>query len=391
MVGDPGLHVGDLVAVGELNLEVRAELRLSARSLEEHDELASDREGESRPWSSSTRARHRSMPAVTPAEVATLPSRTKIGSGSTVTAGNIRARRSQLDQWVVARRPSSSPACASTKAPEHTEVTRRDSAGDPPDGRDRRRVEHQLADSFSPGDDERVHRAADVGDRGVDHDAQAARGPDGSGGRPDHLEGVAGAGAAAARGPEHLDRAGDVEGLGAVVGEDHDSAGQGDLLMDPSCGSRPVSAMPYPPLFLPSETTSGCAKRGHYDREHHKQRGLRSESEVEGEVDVGAEAAFLGVGDLEPEGLVEGDGLEPASRSSRGSPGSRRTLGPDRRARQGSPARSPGGAAHAPPPSARSRWSSAGCPVPDHFIPVDPGHEGDAVGVARARCRRGQG
>ncbi|MFI0875106.1 hypothetical protein ACH4TM_11945 [Streptomyces parvus] len=39
------------------------------------------------PWSSSTRASARSMPAVMPAEVITCPSRTKSGSDSTVTAG----------------------------------------------------------------------------------------------------------------------------------------------------------------------------------------------------------------------------------------------------------------------------------------------------------------
>ena len=66
------------------------------------------------------------MPAVTPAEVHTLPSRMKIGSGSTVTSGNSCARRAHVAQWVVALRPSSSPARASKKAPEHTEVTRRD-------------------------------------------------------------------------------------------------------------------------------------------------------------------------------------------------------------------------------------------------------------------------
>ena len=45
------------------------------------------RSATSRPRSSSTSASARSMPAVTPAEVHTLPSRTKIGSCSTVTAG----------------------------------------------------------------------------------------------------------------------------------------------------------------------------------------------------------------------------------------------------------------------------------------------------------------
>lgn len=76
------------------------------------------------PWSSSTSARARSIPAVTPAEVASLPSRTKIGSGSTSTAGWSRARCSQTVQCVVTRCPSSSPASASSIAPVQTETSR---------------------------------------------------------------------------------------------------------------------------------------------------------------------------------------------------------------------------------------------------------------------------
>lgn len=65
------------------------------------------------------------MPAVTPAEVAIGPSRTKIGSGSTWTSGYRRANVPQTRQWVVARRPASSPASARTNAPLHTDTTRR--------------------------------------------------------------------------------------------------------------------------------------------------------------------------------------------------------------------------------------------------------------------------
>lgn len=78
----------------------------------------------SRPWSSSTSASARSMPEVTPADVATFPSRTKMGSGSTVTAGCSRASRSQNAQWVVTRRPSRSPARASSMAPVQTDTSR---------------------------------------------------------------------------------------------------------------------------------------------------------------------------------------------------------------------------------------------------------------------------
>src|SRR3984957_12072982 len=65
------------------------------------------------------------MPAVTPAEVQTGPSRTKIGSASTLTAGKRRASSAQTDQWVAARRPSSTPDAASRNAPVQTEATRR--------------------------------------------------------------------------------------------------------------------------------------------------------------------------------------------------------------------------------------------------------------------------
>src|SRR5271169_1112551 len=65
------------------------------------------------------------MPAVTPAEVQTGPSHTKIGSGSTRTAGKRWASLAQYIQWVAARRPSSTPAAASRNAPVQTEATRR--------------------------------------------------------------------------------------------------------------------------------------------------------------------------------------------------------------------------------------------------------------------------
>lgn len=65
------------------------------------------------------------MPDDTPAEVNTSPSRTKIASGSTPTSGNARAMRAVWRQCVVARLPSSSPACARTNEPVHTDASRR--------------------------------------------------------------------------------------------------------------------------------------------------------------------------------------------------------------------------------------------------------------------------
>lgn len=66
------------------------------------------------------------MPAVTPAAVHTVSElRTKMGSGSTVTAGNSRASASANAQCVVARQPSSRPARAARNAPVQTLTTRR--------------------------------------------------------------------------------------------------------------------------------------------------------------------------------------------------------------------------------------------------------------------------
>ena len=101
------------------------------------------------------------MPAVTPADVHTLPSRTKIGSDSTVTCGctvgEVLARRSSASS---ARLPSSRPAAASTNAPVHTDATRRlrraSRATAPHELVVLRRVERTLA----ADDDERVDRAA---------------------------------------------------------------------------------------------------------------------------------------------------------------------------------------------------------------------------------------
>ena len=61
-----------------------------------------------------------SMPAAVPAPVTTWPSCTKSTSGSTSVSGNSSASWSVYIQWVVARRPSSTPAWPSTNAPLQT-------------------------------------------------------------------------------------------------------------------------------------------------------------------------------------------------------------------------------------------------------------------------------
>ena len=50
------------------------------------------------------------------------PSRTYMASGSTLIRGNARDSSPVCRQWVVARRPSSSPACAKMKAPVQIDV-----------------------------------------------------------------------------------------------------------------------------------------------------------------------------------------------------------------------------------------------------------------------------
>ena len=76
------------------------------------------------PWSRRTTCRHRSMLAALPAEVRMSPSSTNSTPGSTVTRGYRRASSPHSVQCVVARRPSSSPAAASAKAPVHSDTIR---------------------------------------------------------------------------------------------------------------------------------------------------------------------------------------------------------------------------------------------------------------------------
>ena len=65
------------------------------------------------------------MPAVTPAEVQTGPSRTKMASRSTSISGWRVSRIGHHHQWVVARRPSSRPSRARIIAPVQIATIRR--------------------------------------------------------------------------------------------------------------------------------------------------------------------------------------------------------------------------------------------------------------------------
>ncbi len=64
------------------------------------------------------------MPEATPAEVSTSPSSTNNTSGSSLTWGNKRAKRAASRQCVVAGRPSSRPAAASTYEPVQIDIVR---------------------------------------------------------------------------------------------------------------------------------------------------------------------------------------------------------------------------------------------------------------------------
>ncbi len=102
------------------------------------------------------------MPAVTPADVRTLPSATKIGSGSTSTCGKRRASSSHHAQCVVTRRPSSRPARGEQERP-------RADGGDAPRARrgggdpaDQLVVGERGARALAARDEQRVDRAADL-------------------------------------------------------------------------------------------------------------------------------------------------------------------------------------------------------------------------------------
>jgi hypothetical protein len=73
------------------------------------------------PCTCRTRCRHASIPAAVPALVITRPSCTYSSFGDTSAVGYRSASNAACFQCVVHRRPSSSPACPSRNAPEHTD------------------------------------------------------------------------------------------------------------------------------------------------------------------------------------------------------------------------------------------------------------------------------
>ncbi len=171
------------------------------------------------------------MPAVTPAEVQTAPSRTKIGSGSTFMVGYRRARSPQTDQCVATRRPSNAPVAASRNAPVQTDATRCARLA-------RCRTQSTSAGSAvaastpgPPRHDQRVHRDVHARQR-VRRNRKPRRGGDAFAPFGHHPQNI-GRGAAALHnllvgGGEHLKRPGDVEQLHIGIGQYFDDTGRAD-------------------------------------------------------------------------------------------------------------------------------------------------------------------
>ena len=225
VVGDPGLELAQRPPLGELRREVGAELGLAAGALEEEDQPARDLQRDLAPRSSSTSARERSMPEVTPAEVQTSPSRTKIGLGSTLSSGWRRASSAVEAQWVVTVRPSSSPARASRKAPEQTEVTRRERRAALRIQRIRPASSSALATPKPPATTSvsigpRQRAVVVLGSEPV----TAGAGRDRPGLLGDHLDRVGAAAGEGVRAGEHLRRPDHVQRLDPREGEDDDAS-----------------------------------------------------------------------------------------------------------------------------------------------------------------------
>ena len=183
VVGHPGLELAQRLAVGRLRGQLGAELGLAAGALEEEHEPAGRLERDlaaevllhqrERQVHAGGHARRGDHVAVAHEDRV----------GLDVTPGMARASSAQEAQCVVARRPSSRPACASRKAPVQTEVTRRErAAAARAASRPAARPRSAARDARAAGDDQRVDRALQrvEGAVGVERDARgAAAGPAG--------------------------------------------------------------------------------------------------------------------------------------------------------------------------------------------------------------------
>jgi hypothetical protein len=119
---DGFLHVPDRAAARPRHPHRGGELGLSARAPQVQHEPARHRLRQLGAVVLLDQRERQVDAAVTPAAVHTFAElRTKIGSGSTSTAGKRVPSSAAKAQWVVARHPSSSPIRAARKAPVHTD------------------------------------------------------------------------------------------------------------------------------------------------------------------------------------------------------------------------------------------------------------------------------
>ena len=146
------------------------------------------------------------------------------------------ASRSADAQCVVARRPSSRPASASRKAPVQTEVTRRERCAAARHPAHQLGVAHGGTHAGSAGHDESVDRPAAGRGRAVGRHGQPAAGGEGRAARGHDLRGVA-TGRQSVGGGENLERAREVQGLGAGKAEEHDATRGGHGPIMASCGA----------------------------------------------------------------------------------------------------------------------------------------------------------
>ena len=201
------------------------------------------------PRSSSTSASARSIPAVTPADVTTSPSRTKIGSASTRTSGYRSASRSQLAQCVVARRPSSRPAWRKQERPgaDARDPLRPAAPGSRPPRRARGR-------GAPRGRRRRARPASRSGpvlaDRAVGPQAQPAAAADVAAVGRQQAQLRLRAGDQPGR-VEDLPGTGDVEDLEALEADEDDGLGIGEAMAASSARSS-LSVKSYIPRFPPS-------------------------------------------------------------------------------------------------------------------------------------------
>src|SRR6188472_2483812 len=167
------------------------------------------------PWSSSTRARARSMPAVIPAEVA-IDADVGMAAGQLLAERPVRGRRPALEQAGLGEQKGTGADRAGAAR----------AGGYPPQRRRQPRVAEDVINPQAAADDHRVDAAAaHVAERDVGAEAQPARAANGLaiGSRDDHPVATVPT-EQAGGGVEHVGGADDVEQLHSLEGDEDDLA-----------------------------------------------------------------------------------------------------------------------------------------------------------------------